>query len=312
VCSGAIYDKSGRAHLWILDTCSICGAKYADVCDTNVDDAVFAAGLLESFYNAFAINCPEGEHHTGSPCAKCGMCDTYDIAVIAKYRTQYHDMLSRDIMPIQAAPTVEYVQPTWDVNKYIINEFEKLYGVSTNRVRNMGLVSGILLRTIESGDAAPWQNPENNRTQGNVLFQYAVLLSSVYSTLRQASHDAAPAVRAMIAAHPDEVAMLPDLPRVEYALYAKLNDDVFVNYMFTYLLGTLIWFNKPGLLKLFGRYFVAYIFDYDAVFAKTDLQIQDYTEADYGITDESAGDEPEDMFDDIDTDDMKTNMGFAE
>lgn len=312
ISSGAVYDTKGRPHLWILDVCQICGARREDVCATNVDDAVFADGLSESFYNTFAINCPEGEHHTGLPCAKCGMGDMYDISIIAKYGPQYRDMLRSDLIPIHPVRTTTYTQPTWNINKHILNEFEKLYSVPSARIRNLGLISGTLLRAIESGDAVPWQNPENNRTQGNVLFQYTTIMSATYSSLRQASHDAVPAIRAMIGAHPDEVALLPDLPPLDYTTYTKLNDDIFVNYMFTYLLGTLIWFNKPGLLKLFGRYFVAYIFEYDAVFAKTDLQLQEYTETDYGIEPDPSGDEPDDAFDDIDTDDMKTNMGFAE
>lgn len=307
VMSGAVFDTMGRPHMWVMGVCQICGAAYADVCDTNVDVAVHAAGLAESFYNAFAINCPEGDQHTGTPCDKCGMTDTYDIGIITKYSGKYHDMMSTELVPMHVVPAREYTQPKWAINKYIIGEFEKLYAVPITRIRNLGLLGGILLRNIESGDATPWQNPDNNRTQGNVLFQYSVILNAAYSSLRQASHDAPPGIRLMINAHPDDVATLPDLPVANYAEYASLDDAEYANYMFVYFLGTLIWFNKPGLLKLFGRYFVAYILDYDAMFAKTDLQVPEYADFD----DYDAVDEPEDMFDDIDSEDMKTNVTYA-
>jgi hypothetical protein len=310
--SGAVYDQNGQPHLWILGKCRICGDTYADVCDRNVDAAVYAAGLAESFYNAFAINCPEGDHHQGMPCVKCGMGLAYDIAVIEKYKQQYYDMRRVELVPIYPRTNQTIVQAQWTINKSIFNEFAKLYGVADTRVRNLGLISGTLLRSIESGEIAPFKNADNYRTQGNVLFQYSTMLISQYNDLRFASHDAPPMVRSIINMYPDELSALVELPDINYTLYASLPDDLYNNYMFSYFLGTLIWLNKAGLMKSFAQYFVAYIFSYDSIFAKTDLQAYAYTDADYGLADDVDGEPGEDPYDDIDTDDMKTNMGYVE
>lgn len=310
VTSGEIYDKRGQPHEWIKDTCRVCGETRSSVAGTNVDAAIYSMGIAESFYNAFMLNCPEGGQHTSTPCTKCKMDDQYSVAIIDKYKKVYANLMHTPLIPLQIAVSVAIQTPEWTLNRAIFLEFEKLYKQPMARIKNIGLVCGILLRQIESGEINPSANAANHRTQGNVVFQYTTILSNMYGKLRRVDIDADSVLKTIANKYPDDIALLPALVPLDYITYSVLDDTAYANCMIVYFFNLLIWFNKPGLLCEFGRYFVRYIFEYDALFSKTDLQPTEYISDDYGLEPEI---EEDGMYDDMDmADNIKTNIGFVD
>lgn len=308
--SGELYDTKGRPHIWVMGTCIVCADTLSNVAGTNIDETIYNFGIAESFYNTFAINCPEGGQHDRTPCTKCKMGDEYSVAIIHKYKAVYTELMCTHILPIQLPAPVSAHCPTWTYNRAIFSEFEKLYKVPMARVKNIGLVCGILLRSIECGESNPCTNAANHRTQGNVVFQYATILGNLYGKLRHTDIDANSAIKTIANKYSDDVGLLPDLPVVAYCEYSALGDTDYANFMLFYFFSTLIWLNKPGLMCEFGRYFVRYIFEYDALFSKTDLQLAEYAQPDYGLP---ADPDIEDMDDDLDLgDSIKYNIGFRD
>jgi hypothetical protein len=132
----------------------------------------------------------------------------------------------------------------------------------------------------------------------------------MYGKLRRVDIDADSVLKTIANKYPDDIALLPALVPLDYITYSVLDDTAYANCMIVYFFNLLIWFNKPGLLCEFGRYFVRYIFEYDALFSKTDLQPTEYISDDYGLEPEI---EEDGMYDDMDmADNIKTNIGFVD